>query len=225
MLVGLHRKLLDLIQSADRRGANALIDEWAGLHSYERAVIELLEPVLQVWGEKWAAGEEVSLAQGYIAGKIAEDVLLQAAAERTEDLAPRALKGPVVMGNIEDDFHSLGRRLVTTFLRADGWEVCDLGNDVPASAFVDKAMEVGAKVVGASAMMYSNAMNIKKLRAEIDRRELTGRLQLAVGGAVFVLRPELVAQVGGDGTARTALGAPDLMAELWGRAEAAGGEI
>ncbi|MFQ5343212.1 MAG: B12-binding domain-containing protein [Anaerolineae bacterium] len=223
MVTGPHSQLLDLIQSADRRGANALIDEWAGVHGYERAVIELLDPVLQAWGEKWAAGEEVSLAQGYIAGKIAEDVLLQAAAERTKDPAPGALKGPVVMGSIEDDFHSLGRRLVTTFLCADGWEVCDLGNDVLASEFVDQAVEIGAKIVGASAMMYTNAMNIKKVRAEIDRRGLTGRLQLAVGGAVFVLRPELAAQVGGDGTARTAIGASDLMAELWDRAEVAGG--
>ena len=125
MLTGLHSELLDLIQAADRRGANALIDEWAGVHGYERAAIDLLDPVLQAWGEKWATGEKVSLAQGYIAGKIAEDVLLKAAAERSADPATGTLKGPVVMGNIEDDFHSLGRRLVMTFLRADGWEVCD----------------------------------------------------------------------------------------------------
>ena len=124
-------------------------------------------------------------------------------------------KGPVVMGNIEDDYHPLGRKMVVAFLRVAGWKVLDLGNDVMPKKFVDTALEAGACIIGASAMMYTNAMNIKKIREEIDHRGLTGYLQLAVGGAVFKLRPELVQEVGGDGTAGDATKAPALMDELW----------
>ena len=119
-----------------------------------------------------------------------------------------------MLGNIEDDFHALGRRMVSLFSQAAGWEVVDLGNDVPAEELVAKAKALGARVIGASAMMYTTAKNIRRLREALDRGDLTGRVQLAVGGAVFNLRPELVAEVGGDGTARSALAAPALFEEL-----------
>ncbi|MEW6667380.1 MAG: cobalamin-dependent protein [Thermodesulfobacteriota bacterium] len=210
------RKLFDLIVDADRTAANELIDEWAKVHGYNQAVVELLEPALRLLGEKWDKEEDVSLAQGYIAGKIAEDLMTKASQDRR--LVTEETKGPVVMGNVEEDYHSLGRRLVVIFLEAAGWKVYDLGTDVPAAEFVDKAVEVGAKIIGASAMMYKTAANMKKLRKEIDRRGLTGRLQMSVGGAVFVIRPELAEEVGGDGTARNALAAPALMDRLWNKA-------
>ncbi len=93
-----------------------------------------------------------------------------------------------------------------------------MGNDVPAKAVVDKAVEVNARVIGLSAMMYTTALNIKKVREELDRRNLSRSIKMAVGGAVFNQRPGLVDEVGGDGTCKTALGAPQLMATLWEQA-------
>jgi len=123
-------------------------------------------------------------------------------------------KGAVIIGNIEDDFHSLGRKMVSIFLKSAGWEIIDLGNDVPAKDFVDKAEKTGALFIAVSAMMYSTAMNIKKVREEIDRRGLNGKIKLAAGGAVFRLRPELLEEVGGDGTAGNAINVPALFDRL-----------
>ncbi len=206
--------------AADRSGANEIASAWAAEHGHKSAVGDLLEPALARLGGLWD-DKEVSLAQGYIAAKIAGDLFeLAAEAESgSEDDGYEIRKGPVVVGNIEDDFHALGRRLVVTFLKTAGWKVYDLGNDVPPQEFVDKAVEVGAKVIGASAMMASTASNIGLLRKEIDRRGLTGQIQLAVGGAIFRLRPELVDEVGGDGTTANALGAPVLFERLWNAAE------
>lgn len=174
----------------------------------------LLEPVLAEIGDNWMA-ERISLAQGYVAGKVAEEVLLAAAARG--EMPPAAGKGPVVLCCIEDDYHSLGRKLVGIFLRASGWEVIDLGNDICAPELVDRAVQAGARIVGASAMMLSTAVNIRSVREELERRGLQGRIQLAVGGAVFRLRPELVEEVGGDGTAPSALQAPALFDRLLAR--------
>lgn len=223
--LNVQQQLLAFMLAADRKGASLLVDDWAAKNSYERAVSDLLEPALQTFGDIWASDEDVSLAQGYISAKIAEDIMLKAAQARPAANGPPLLKGPVVLGNIEDDYHALGRKLVATFLRADGWQVIDLGNDVLAETFVDTAVQSNAKVIGVSAMMYVSAINVQKLRAELDRRGLTGKIQLAVGGAVFILRPELVAEVGGDGTARNALAASALMSRLWAQAEAVGGEL
>jgi methanogenic corrinoid protein MtbC1 len=63
-------------------------------------------------------------------------------------------------------------------------------------------------------MIYNTAQNIKKLRKEIDDRNLNGKIQLCVGGAVFKLRPELAKQVGADGTTDNAIKAPELVQEL-----------
>jgi methylmalonyl-CoA mutase cobalamin-binding domain/chain len=124
----------------------------------------------------------------------------------------------VLVGNVEDDFHPLGRKMVAAFLRADGWEVHDLGVDVTPTQFVDMAEATGARVIGASAMMFTTAKNVARLRSEIDRRGHRGKLQLAVGGAVFKLRPELVETFGADGTAFSAVEAPALFEQLWRRA-------
>ncbi len=206
--------LFELIISADRAGANTFLSELASQMGHERVMWEVLEPVLQEVGEKWH-NEGVSLSQAYIVAKTTEDFMAELAQNGQDDRTQSPSKGPVVLGNIEDDSHSLGRRMVATFLEASGWKVCDLGNDVLPHEFVDKAIEIDAKVIGVSAMMYTTAQNIKQLRNEIDTRGLTDSIKLAVGGAVFVLRPELVEQVGGDGTARNAIAAPKMFDELW----------
>jgi methanogenic corrinoid protein MtbC1 len=217
--------ILNAIREADRAGAAAIIDAWAAGRSYESAVLELLAPALESFGESWARSDtEASLAQGYVASKIAEDLLEKVLLERRQDARQGpATRGPVVLGNILDDFHPLGRKMVSAFLRIAGWEVIDLGVDVSPEEFLDQAEAAGARVIGASAMMFSTARNILLLRQEIERRGRTGRVQLAVGGAVFKLRPELVAAFGGDGTAASALQAPALFEDLWNRSLACEG--
>ena len=98
--------------------------------------------------------------------------------------------------------------------------VHDLGNDVIPEQFVEKALEVNASVIGVSAMMQTTALNICKLRELIDRRGLKGRLKLAVGGAVFNWRPDLVTEVGADGTAQNATGVDALLQRLQAEAKA-----
>lgn len=211
----IYDQLLKVVLDGDRKLANKMIDEWSQSHGgFERAIVELINPILETIGQLWGGEEQISLAQAYMAGKIAEDVLEK---QKTSDIEfeDKLQKGPIVIGNIEDDFHPLGRKMVSIFLRMSGWKVIDLGNDVTAEEFIDKAEEIGARIIGASAMMYTTAINIKKLRDEIDRRGLTEKIQLAVGGAVFKLRPELVYEVGGDDTASQAMHAPALFDRLW----------
>lgn len=209
-----HRELLQAIEAANLEQAEAVIGSYARQTSHSRAYAELVEPVLVEIGERWAQGRPMILAQGYLAAKLVENLMADVLEERQGAEVPLNAYGPVLIGNIEDDFHSLGRKMVVTFLRAAGWDVRDLGNDVPAADFVAAAREAGARIIGASAMMYTTAMNIKKLRAAIDESELKGRVKLAVGGAVFNLRPELLAEVGSEGTARNAMLVPELFERL-----------
>jgi len=218
----LQAELADAIATANVAMAEGILDAYARRHSHQAGLTELLQPVLSEIGAQWNVGKPTVLAQSYLAAKLTERMLMRTL-EEGADARPAAVNlGTVVVGNIEDDYHALGRRMVGTFLKAAGWSVIDLGNDVPPEAFLLAAREYHARVIGVSAMMYLTATNIRRVREAIDAAGLTQRVQLAVGGAVFNLRPELVAEVGGDGTTRTAVSAPELFGELFKKSEACG---
>lgn len=183
--------------------------------SYDSFIRYVLLPVLEKAGHECMKKKEPTLAQAYVLGKVAKKGIALAL-KKAEKNAPVSSqkKGPIIMANIEDDFHSLGRDISVAILRAKGWKVIDMGNDVMAEEIVDEALKVGAGIIGLSAMMYSTALNIKKVRVELDRRGLSGKIKLAVGGAVFGLRKELIDIVGADGSCGTALDVPDLMNKL-----------
>ncbi len=207
-------KLKILVIDLERDLAGELLETLVSKSDYREVISTYLEPVLSDIGEMWSR-EKISLAQGYVAGKIAEDILENAMVSGDYCTSTININRPVVIGNIEDDYHAFGRKMVSTFLRIAGWKVYDLGNDVTAEEFIEKAKEVDACIIGVSAMMYTTAENIKKVRKAIDDNNLKNRVKLAVGGAVFKLRPELVAEVGGDGTADSAINAPELFDELY----------
>ena len=211
-------KMIEAIHQADRDAANIIIGEWAADYGHEHFFTAVMEPVLRKLGDEWFSRESVTIAQVYVAARIAEDVLNKIACQIKNASETGTTKGPVVFGNIEDDFHSLGRKMVVTFLKINGWEVIDLGNDVTPAEFVDTAVKTGARVIGVSAMTMTTARNIRHLRDEIDSRGLKGKIQLAVGGAVFLVCPSLVAEVGGDGTATNAINAVPMIDRLWNQA-------
>ena len=218
-VIACQNRIIHAIISANHAEAARIIEEWAGEHGYEHFFSVIMEPVLIRLGDEWISQESVTIAQVFVAARIAEDVLTKIAEERKAEMGEIPPRGPIVFGNIEDDFHSLGRKIVVTFLRIHGWEVIDLGNDVTPQEFVDTAVRTGSKVIGVSAMTLTTARNIRRLRAEIDARGLKGKLQLGVGGAVFIVNPRLVEEVGGDGTAKNAMVAIELFDRLWKQAE------
>ena len=210
------------IMQADLLTGKRLVSAIAVESGDDALVFDVLEPILADLGERLKR-QEASLAQSYVASLVVDEALRLHQAFRTPLATPgareTARKGPVVLANIEGDCHPLGRKIVSAFLNISNWNVCDLGVDVEASRIVDKAVEIWARVIGVSAMIFTTAENIRTVRQEIDARGLSGRIMLAVGGAVFRLRPELADQVGGDGTAPSAFSAAALFDELWQRAK------
>lgn len=214
----LKKNLLEAIVETEYEKSVEMINDWAIKNSYAEAFKLIFEPVLHEIGNLWYENK-LSLAQGYVTSLIAEEVFMSAT-KSDEFKEKEPLPSHIaVIGNIEDDYHSLGRKLIKVFLEIDGWKVIDLGNDVFAEDFVNAAVENNAKVIGISAMMFTTAKNIIKVREEIEKRKLTGKVQLAVGGAIFKLRESLCKEVGGDGTAYNAIEAQNLFKDLLKKAE------
>jgi trimethylamine corrinoid protein len=89
----------------------------------------------------------------------------------------------VVLGTIEGDVHDIGKGIVATMLRVYGFEVIDLGRDVPIADFVKKAKEIGADVVGSSALMTTTMVGQKALEKALKDAGLRDNLITMLGGA------------------------------------------
>jgi len=92
--------------------------------------------------------------------------------------------GVIVIGTVEGDIHDIGKGIIVTMLRVHGYEVHDLGRDVPIDEFVNKARELGADVVGSSAMMTTTQVGQKKLEEALKAAGLRDKVKTMVGGAV-----------------------------------------
>ena len=89
----------------------------------------------------------------------------------------------VVLGTIEGDVHDIGKGILVTMLRVYGFEVFDLGRDVPIAKFVEKAKEVDADVVGSSALMTTTMVGQKALEQALKEAGIRNNLTTMLGGA------------------------------------------
>ncbi len=92
--------------------------------------------------------------------------------------------GVIVIGTVEGDIHDIGKGIIVTMLSVYGYEVHDLGRDVPIENFVAKVKEVNADVVGTSAMMTTTQIGQRKLEEALKTAGLRNKVKTMVGGAV-----------------------------------------
>jgi corrinoid protein of di/trimethylamine methyltransferase len=89
----------------------------------------------------------------------------------------------VVIGTIEGDIHDIGKSIVVSFLLANGFEVYDIGRDVPLEKFIEKATEVNADVIGMSALLTTTMEGQKAVIAKLKEVGLRDKFKVIVGGA------------------------------------------
>lgn len=91
--------------------------------------------------------------------------------------------GRIVIGTVQGDLHDIGKNLVAMMLEGAGFEVIDLGNDVPPETFVEKAVESNASIVAMSALLTTTMYSMKETIDALKERSLDGRISTMVGGA------------------------------------------
>jgi len=123
------------------------------------------------------------------------------------------IEGKVIIGTVEGDIHEIGKSLVGTMLMSSGFEVYDLGVNVPVADFIAKAEETGASLVGVSALLTTTMAKQKDLIDEVKKKNLP--IKVMVGGAPVTR--EWVDKIGADGYAEDAFGAVEVARELIGK--------
>ncbi len=126
----------------------------------------------------------------------------------------RQILGKVVIGTVEGDIHDIGKTLVGTMLSAGGFQVYDLGVDVPIQKFVEKAREVGADIVGLSALITTTMGRQRDVIEALEDVGLRPQVKVMVGGAPVTR--QWAAEIGAEGYSEDAVGAVAVAKQLMG---------
>jgi trimethylamine corrinoid protein len=111
-------------------------------------------------------------------------------------------RAKIVIGTVQGDVHDIGKAIVIAYLKANSYEVVDLGRDVPLATFLKKAEEENAQVIGMSALLTTTMEEQKKLIAKLAEAGQRSSYKVVVGGAPCTQR--WADQIGADAYAEDA---------------------
>lgn len=133
-------------------------------------------------------GDLFDRGEVFLPGLIIASDAMGAAVEILEKALPEdqqdQKKGVIVLGTVEGDIHDIGKGILATMLKVYGYEVHDIGRDVPIETFVEKVKEVKADYVGSSAMMTTTQIGQRKLEEALKEAGIRDQVKTMVGGAV-----------------------------------------
>ncbi len=166
-------------------------------------------PGMDEIGRRWKDGEihmpEVLIAARAMKGCMS---ILQPLITESNVIA----RGTVVIGTVKGDLHDIGKNIVAMMLEGAGYRVYDLGNDVPAEAFVNAAEEYDADIVGMSALLTTTVPMMESTIQALKDAEIRSQVKVMIGGAP--VSDELAKQIGADGYAPDGAVAVDLTSNL-----------
>ncbi len=186
--------LKEAIIRGNRKGALELLQRSLELKvDPQKIVDDYMIPALNVVGKRFEE-RKIFIPEMMIAAKS-----MQACLDVIKPLLPKEegkKKGVVVIGTVFGDLHDIGKNLVVMLLENSGFEVIDLGVNVPPERFVEEARRVNAQVVGISSLLTTGDPYVKKTVETLRASEIGDRIKIICGGAA--LTPNFVYSIGAD---------------------------
>lgn len=202
-----------------------LVEEWdeTGLKNLCRSVLEnqeaSAEELLEIIGNLMKyIGSQFENEDIFLPDLIGAAGVVKTVIDDVLDPAIRAsgsekkTLGKIVIGTVESDVHSIGKDLVASFLFSNGFDVYNLGVEVTADEFINKAEEVGAKIIGMSSLLTMSMDFQRQIIEELKKRGLREKYKVIVGGAPTT--EEWSEQIGADGWADDAIETVNLVKKL-----------
>lgn len=162
----------------------------------ERILSESLIPGMVIVGDKFSAGDyfipEMLIAANamQMAMDTLEPLLLEGKVSHV---------GKVILGTVQGDMHDIGKNLVGIMLKGNGFDVIDLGVDVPPQRFINETMNYRANIIGLSALLTTTRPMMKTIIDTFKESGIRDKVKIMVGGAP--LNQEYADKIGADGYA------------------------
>ncbi len=164
-------------------------------------------------GDSFSCGQAF-LPELVMAGEAMKAAVATLEPEMAKRGTARQVYGKVVLATVEGDIHEIGKSLVGTMLSASGFQVFDLGVDVPTATIVAKTRETGANLVAMSALLTTTMVKQREVIETLEKEGLRGQVKILVGGAPVTR--EWVQKIGADGYSEDAIGAVNIAKQLVG---------
>jgi len=208
-------KLMNVVVSYDIEGAAKAAEDalQAGVDPVV-AIEDGLARGVRIVGDKFGTAE-VYLPELMVAVEAMKQAMkvLEPAIKEGERARRQSL-GKVIIGTIEGDIHDIGKSLVSAMLTVAGFEVVDLGSDVPVEVFIEKTREVKPQVIGMSALMTTTMLRMEEVIRVLEKEGLRKNVKVIVGGAPT--SKEWADKIGADGHGGDAMEAVEVMKNLVG---------
>ncbi|MDH5437593.1 MAG: cobalamin-dependent protein [Candidatus Bathyarchaeota archaeon] len=177
-------KLMNSVMNCDTEGAVKTAEEAlkAGVDPVE-AIEEGLAKGIKIIGDRFGAGEAF-LTELMIAAQAMKQAMaiLEPAISKRAKTAKKAL-AKVMIGTVEGDIHDIGKTIVTTMLTVEGFDVIDLGVDIPVETFIKKTKQEKPDIIGMSALMTITMLKMADVIKALKKEGLRRKVKVMVGGA------------------------------------------
>jgi corrinoid protein of di/trimethylamine methyltransferase len=218
----MHEELLAAMRASIVDG-----DQDAAAETARQAVAEGMDPLVAIddgyvsglshVGACFSAGD-MFLPDMMLAARAMKAAMAVLEPELAARSAERRVRGRVVIGTVKGDIHEIGKNLVGMMLSASGFEVHDLGVDVPVDRFIEAAREHRADIVGVSALLTTTMTGQRAVVEGLAAAGLRPGVKVIVGGAPVTRA--WAAEIGADGYSEDAMGAVALATRLMDGADA-----
>ena len=212
-------KSLEKLKKAIEEGDVSMAEEAAkealeaGVPPYE-AIIDGLSKGMDTISKGFENGE-IFLTQMVLAADAMTAATKILEAKIPKDELARGRMGTVVIGTPQGDIHEIGKNIVSTLLRGSGFDVVDIGRDVPIEEFADKAKELNANIVAASTLMTTTTPLQAAIIKALKEAGIRDKVKTLHGGATVTA--EYIRSIGGDGYAENAAEAVRVAKKLVGK--------
>jgi len=180
----------------------------AGIPAYE-IVMNGMSKGMEIVGEKYERNEYF-LAELIVAGEVMKEGMKVLEPYLKSGEVKRV--GKVVIGTVRGDLHDIGKNIVATLLSAAGFEVIDLGVDVPPEKFVEAVKEYKPDIVGMSALLTTTMVEMENVIKALKEAGLRDKVKIIIGGAPIT--SEFAEKIGADAAARDAVEGVNIC-KLW----------
>jgi len=183
----LMQKAFDSIVEADEDMANEVLAEGKGMGvSCVEMLQEGFSKGMNELGDQFGRGE-IFLPELIFATEVMS-VATNAVDEELAAQGEATGKGKIVIATVEGDVHDIGKGICVSMLKAAGFEVYDLGREVPADDYIAKAQEVDADIIGSSALLTTTMTVQKEIEEKLEAAGLRDKFKTMVGGSPVTSR-------------------------------------